>query len=64
MLFRSVPTPWLSGKHTIFGEVISGTEIVDAISKAPTGRNDKPVDDVVLESVVIERGGDPAGSGS
>ena len=52
----TVPTPWLSGKHTIFGEVISGTEIVDAISKAPTGRNDKPQDDVVLESVQIERG--------
>ncbi len=60
----NVPTPWLTGKHTIFGEVISGSEVVDAISKVPTGRNDRPVDDVVLESVVIERGGDAAGSGS
>jgi peptidyl-prolyl cis-trans isomerase A (cyclophilin A) len=51
----TVPTPWLTGKHTIFGEVISGDEVVDAISKVPTGRNDRPVDDVVLESVVIER---------
>ena len=58
-----VPTPWLTGKHTIFGEVVSGSEVVDAISKVQTGRNDRPVDDVVLESVVIERDGDPAESG-
>jgi peptidyl-prolyl cis-trans isomerase A (cyclophilin A) len=60
----TTPTPWLTGKHTIFGEVISGSEIVDGISKVQTGRNDRPVDDVVLESVVIERDGGPAGSGS
>jgi peptidyl-prolyl cis-trans isomerase A (cyclophilin A) len=59
----TAPTPWLTGKHTIFGEVISGSEVVDAISKVPTGRNDRPVDDVVLESVVIERDGQ-AGAGS
>src|SRR5499433_1062786 len=47
----TVPTPWLTGKHTIFGEVISGHEIVDAISKVPT-RSDRPLADVVLESVV------------
>ena len=58
-----VPTPWLTGKHTIFGEVVSGSEVVDAISKVQTGRNDRPVDDVVLESVVIERDGGPAESG-
>jgi peptidyl-prolyl cis-trans isomerase A (cyclophilin A) len=52
----TVPTPWLSGKHTIFGEVVSGTEVVDAISKVPTGRNDRPKDDVVIESIQIERG--------
>jgi peptidyl-prolyl cis-trans isomerase A (cyclophilin A) len=59
----NVPTPWLSRKHTIFGQVTSGSDVVDAISKVPTGRNDRPVDDVVLESVVIERGGDSAASG-
>jgi peptidyl-prolyl cis-trans isomerase A (cyclophilin A) len=58
----TVPTPWLTRKHTIFGEVIEGTDIVDEISRAETGRNDKPVKDVVLESVVIERDGDTRGA--
>jgi peptidyl-prolyl cis-trans isomerase A (cyclophilin A) len=60
----TVPTPWLTGKHTIFGEVVSGKEVVEAISKVPTGRNDRPADDVVLESVMIERDGGPAGAGA
>jgi peptidyl-prolyl cis-trans isomerase A (cyclophilin A) len=58
----AVPTPWLTRKHTIFGEVIQGTEVVDQIGKSVTGRNDRPVTDVVLESVTIERGGDAPGS--
>jgi len=59
----TVPTPWLTGKHTIFGEVVSGREVVDAISKAPTGRNDRPSADVVLESVQIDRDGGVADAG-
>ncbi len=51
------PTTWLTGKHTIFGEVTSGTEVVDAIANTPTARMDRPVDDVVVESVTIERRG-------
>jgi len=57
----TVPTHHLNGRHTIFGEVISGSEVVDAISNVRTGRNDRPVNDVVLESVVIDRGGDTSG---
>ena len=57
----TVPTTWLNRKHTIFGEVISGTEIVDAISRAKTGRNDRPETDVVLESIEISADGESAG---
>ncbi len=49
------PTPWLTGNHTIFGEVVEGQDVVDKISKVPRGRQDKPNQDVVLNSVQIER---------
>ena len=49
------PTEWLTNKHTIFGEVTEGTDIVDAIATAPTGSGDRPKTDVVIESVTIER---------
>jgi peptidyl-prolyl cis-trans isomerase A (cyclophilin A) len=52
----TVPTYWLNGKHTIFGKVISGKEVVDAISHVPTKPGDRPVNDVVLQSVTITRG--------
>jgi peptidyl-prolyl cis-trans isomerase A (cyclophilin A) len=51
------PTTWLTGKHTIFGEVVSpaGQQVVDTIANAATdNRTDRPVEDVVIESVVIE----------
>ena len=51
------PTPWLNRKHTIFGEVAdqASREVVDAIAATPTGAGDRPRDEVVLESVVIDR---------
>lgn len=50
-----VPTPWLTGKHTIFGEVVEGQEVVNKISCVARDRQDKPKTPVVLESLVIER---------
>jgi len=50
------PTPWLNGKHTIFGEVIEGADVVDLISLVKTGSQDRPVEDVTIESVTVERG--------
>jgi peptidyl-prolyl cis-trans isomerase A (cyclophilin A) len=56
------PTPWLNGRHTIFGEVVEGTDVVDRISHVKTGAQDRPVADVVLESVTIARGAPAAQS--
>jgi len=51
------PTPHLNRKHTIFGEVADAAsrEIVDAIATTQTGRGDRPAQDVVIESVTVEK---------
>ena len=51
----TVPTPWLNRKHTIFGEVIEGADVVDRISHVKTQAGDRPMTDVVLESVTVTR---------
>lgn len=46
-------TPWLDGKHTVFGQVIEGLETVDAIAAVETAEADKPVEDVIIESIKV-----------
>ena len=49
------PTSWLTGKHTIFGEVVEGQDVVDKITALPRNRQDRPNKDVKINSVKIER---------
>ena len=47
------PAEWLTGKHTIFGEVTEGYDVVERIAKTSTGAQDRPTDDIVIERIDI-----------
>lgn len=53
-------TPWLNGMHTVFGEVVSGMEVVETIGSIETDATDRPVNEVVIEKVNIIRKGSSA----
>jgi peptidyl-prolyl cis-trans isomerase A (cyclophilin A) len=48
------PTPWLDKHHSIFGKVTEGIEVVEAISKVEKDRMDKPLQDVIINSITIQ----------
>jgi peptidyl-prolyl cis-trans isomerase A (cyclophilin A) len=51
-----VPTPWLDNRHSVFGEVTAGQDVVEKIGRTPTSKpGDRPIKPVVIESVRIER---------
>jgi peptidyl-prolyl cis-trans isomerase A (cyclophilin A) len=49
-------TSWLDGKHAVFGKVVEGMDVVRAIGSTPTGPGDRPLKEVVMESVSVESG--------
>ncbi|TAI49322.1 peptidylprolyl isomerase [Flagellimonas allohymeniacidonis] len=53
-------TPWLNGRHTVFGEVVMGIEVVDSIANVATGPQDRPSVDVIMNKVEIVRKGKEA----
>lgn len=53
-IVTAAATPWLDGHHTAFGKVIGGMDIVKKIEGVATGQNDHPLEDVVVESILIK----------
>jgi len=49
------PTPHLDNRHTVFGKVVKGMDVINKIGSCKTGPGDRPIDNVVMEKVTIQR---------
>ncbi|MCL2884520.1 MAG: peptidylprolyl isomerase [Oscillospiraceae bacterium] len=55
-IIQAESTPWLDGKHTVFGQVTAGMDVVDAMAAAPRDRRDKPLTDIAIQSIETAQG--------
>ena len=63
-IVNTTATPWLNGNHTVFGHVVDGFDVLEAVSAVETEEGDRPVDDIVIAGVTIHTYGEVVNEGS